>query len=32
VVLLEDGAVALDVPRPDDPRELRERIAGRRAA
>lgn len=32
VVLLEGGTVALDVPRPDDPLPIRERIAGRRAA
>lgn len=32
VVLLEAGKVVLDTARPDDPTEIRERIAGRRAA
>jgi heme exporter protein A len=32
VLLLEAGAVAFDVPRPDDPAPIRERIAGRAAA
>ena len=32
VVLLEAGVVVLDVPRPDDPAPIRERIAGRLAA